>query len=60
MSIIKELNLGSSIDYIFKYLNLDLSKTLNELTYDIKIFFENGDIAEEQNLYVNIMSPYFQ
>ena len=59
MSIIKELNLGSSIDYIFKYLNLDLSKTLNELTYDIKIFFENGDIAEEQNLYVNIMSPYF-
>lgn len=59
MSIIKELNLGSSIDYIFKYLNLDLSKTLNELTYDIKIFFENGDIAEEQALHVNIMNTYF-
>lgn len=59
MSIIKELNLGSSIDYIFKYLNLDLSKTLGNLTYDIKIFFENGDIAEEQNLFVDIMNPYF-
>lgn len=59
MSIIKELNLGSSIDYIFKYLNLDLSKTLTNMTYDVKIFFKNGDIAEEQNLYVNIMNPYF-
>lgn len=59
MSIIKELNLGSSIDYIFKYLNLDLSKTLTNMTYDVKIFFKNGDIAEEQNLYVNIMRPYF-
>lgn len=59
MSIIKELNLGSSIDYIFKYLNLDLSKTLTNITYDVKIFFKNGDIAEEQNLYVNIMNPYF-
>ena len=59
MSIIKELNLGSPIEYIFKYLNLDLSKTLGNLTYDIKIFFENGDIAEEQNLFVNIMNPIF-
>lgn len=59
MSIIKELNLGSSIDYIFKYLNLDLSTTLYKMTYDVKIFFNNGDIAEEQNLYVNIMNPYF-
>lgn len=59
MSIIKELNLGSSIDYIFKYLNLDLTKTLTNMTYDVKIFFKNGDIAEEQNLYVNIMNPYF-
>lgn len=59
MSIIKELNLGSSIDYIFKYLNLDLSNTLTNMTYDVKIFFKNGDIAEEQNLYVNIMNPYF-
>lgn len=59
MSIIKELNLGSSIDYIFKYLNLDLSTTLYKMTYDVKIFFKNGDIAEEQNLHVNIMNPYF-
>ena len=59
MSIIKELNLGSSIDYIFKYLNLDLSTTLEGVTYDMKIFFENGDIAEEQSVYVNIMRQYF-
>lgn len=59
MSIIKELNLGSSIDYIFKYLNLDLSKTLTNMTYDVKIFFKNGDVAEEQGLHVNIMNPYF-
>lgn len=59
MSIIKELNLGSSIDYIFKYLNLDLSTTLHNMTYDVKIFFKNGDIAEEQALHVNIMNSYF-
>ena len=29
------------------------------MTYDVKIFFKNGDIAEEQNLHVNIMNPYF-
>ena len=59
MSIIKELNLGSSIDYIFKYLNLDLSTTLYDRAYDAKIFFENGDIADELTLYVNIMDSYF-
>ena len=59
MSIIKELNLGSSIDYIFKYLNLDLSTTLNSMVYDAKIFFENGDIVEEDSINFNIMNSFF-
>lgn len=59
MSIIKELNLGSSIDYIFKYLNLDLSATLNNMSYDAEIFFENGDIVKEDGINFNIMNSFF-
>ena len=55
MSIVKELNLGSSIDYIFKYLNLDLTKSVYNMQYDFKVFFENGDIVTSNARDFNIM-----
>ena len=43
MAIIDELNFGSKIDYIVKYMNLDLFSTQAEREYEFTIYHKNGD-----------------
>ena len=49
MAIIDELNFGSPIDYIVKYMNLDLFSSQAEREYEFTLHHKNGDKIKVTN-----------